>query len=673
MDTSVPNPSHGGPLRGGRARPGRLADHPAVRRVGKIVLDGLLAWWSLVLACAILHHAAPTVRGALWFVPLAMAVNAGFRFTRQHYRLVDLAEAWALVRGTLALTSLALGVCAVDEELQLGLEGVEVFLPASLITGVLWFGCRMLAMRLHRRRFRPAVDGVGAGPRGERTLIVGAGGAGAHLCRELQEHPRLRCDVVGFVDDAPEKQGLWIEGVPVLGPTAQLPSIIAARRASLVILGMAGAPGARIRELSQNLQARGVKVKTVPGILELVGDRPWKPEVRDIAIEDLLRREAVDLDTGAIRQALEGGVALITGAGGSIGAELSRRVASFRPRCLVLLGRGENSLWEVERDIRRLYPGQNLAVALCDIRNRVRLHQVFDAWRPQVVFHAAAHKHVPFLELHPEEAIENNIFGTRNVLKAALACACRIVVNVSTDKAVNPVNVLGVSKRIGEHLVIQAAAGAPPGSRYVSVRFGNVLGSRGSVIPLFREQIRRGGPITVTHPDMVRYFMTIPEAGQLVLQAGILGATGRVFVLDMGQPVHIVDLARDMARLSGLTPGVDIDIQFTGARPGEKLFEELFSEVDARKSDVHPKILEAAQDPKDTALLDQGLAALRQVASLPEVARQREILTWFMKLVPVYRPSPAGLGRYLQEGFAAPRPVRSRAHANPLGPLEVPG
>lgn len=674
MDTTETNPTHDGSIRGDGARPGRLADRPGVRRAGKLLLDGLLAWLALVLACAILHHAAPTVRGAFWFVPLALAVNAGFRFTRQHYRLVGLAEAWALVRGTLALTTLALGVCAADEELQLGLEGVEVFLPASLITGVLWFGCRMLAMRLHRRRFQPATGGTGvAGRRGERTLIVGAGRAGAHLCQELREHPRLRCDVVGFVDDAPEKQGLWIEGIPVLGPTAQLPGIIAARRATLVILGMASAPGARIRELSRNLQASGVKVKTVPGILELVGDRPWRPEVRDIAIEDLLRREAVDLDTGAIRQALEGVVALITGAGGSIGAELSRRVASFRPRCLVLLGRGENSLWEVERDIRRLYPGQNLAVALCDIRNRVRLHQVFDAWRPQVVFHAAAHKHVPYLELHPEEAIENNILGTRNVLKAALACACRIVVNVSTDKAVNPVNVLGVSKRIGEHLVIQAAAQAPPGARYVSVRFGNVLGSRGSVIPLFREQIRRGGPITVTHPDMVRYFMTIPEAGQLVLQAGILGATGRVFVLDMGEPVHIVDLARDMARLSGLTPGMDIDIQFTGARPGEKLFEELFSELDARKSDVHPKIFEAVQDPKDPVLLDQGLAALRQVASLPEDTRQREILTWFMKLVPVYRPSPTGLGRYLQDGFPAPRPPRSRAHANPLGPLEVPG
>jgi FlaA1/EpsC-like NDP-sugar epimerase len=521
---------------------------------------------------------------------------------------------------------------------------------------------RILAARHHHRRYRPAAGG------GERTIIVGAGRAGMLLCQELREHPRLDCRVVGFVDDAPDKQGVRIEGVPVLGPTRRLEAFAREQRATQVILGMAGVRGSRIRELSGRLRAQGIRVKTVPGILDLVGDRPWKPEVRDIAIEDLLRREAVSLDTDTIRHALEGTVALITGAGGSIGSELCRRVAGFRPSCLVLLCRGENSLWEVERDLRRLFPGQAIAVALCDIRNRARLQQVFDRWRPQVVFHAAAHKHVPYLEQHPEEAVENNVLGTLNVLNASLANATRIVVNVSTDKAVNPVNVLGVSKRIGEYLVTRAAGLAPPGSRYLSVRFGNVLGSRGSVIPLFREQIRLGGPITVTHPDMVRYFMTIPEAGQLVLQAGVLGRTGRVFALDMGEPVHIVDLARDMARLSGFSPGVDIDIQFTGARPGEKFFEELFSEVEERRTTVHPKIFEAAQDPKDPALLDQGLAALRQAARLPEGERQREMLAWFMKLVPAYRPSATGLGRYRQE----PGPIPAVALARPQAPRERP-
>jgi len=587
---------------------------------------------------------------------------------------VGFAEACELLRGSLAITAAAMVFCALRGNVRVGMEGAEVFLPASLFTGGLWFGVRVLTMRLHCRRFRMPV--TGNGPEPERTLIVGAGRAGMRLCQELREHPKLRYQVVGFVDDALDKQGVRIQGVPVLGPTRLMQTFIQEQKASLVILGMAGAPGARIRELSLKLQSQGVRVKTVPGILDLVGNHPWKPEVRDVAIEDLLRRDAINLDTTSIRQALEGSVALITGAGGSIGSELCRRVASFHPGCLVLLGRGENSLWEIERDIRRLYPAQTIALALCDIRNRVRLHQVFDAWRPQVVFHAAAHKHVPYLEMNPEEAIENNIFGTLNVLKAALATATKTVVNVSTDKAVNPVNVLGVSKRIGEHLVIQAAGEAQAmceGSRFVSVRFGNVLGSRGSVIPLFRDQIRRGGPITVTHPDMVRYFMTIPEAGQLVLQAGILGGTGRVFALDMGEPVHIVDLARDMARLSGLSPGVDIDIQFTGARPGEKFFEELFTEVEDGKAYVHPKIFEAVQDPKDPLLLDQGMAALRQVASLPEGIRQREILKWFMKLVPVYRPSPTGLGRYLHEGIPASKAILQPRRAPQEGPLEVPG
>jgi len=665
-------PTYDAWIQGAGSRRWRFDQRPAVRRGGKILLDGGLAALAWGLTCVMLRHAAPGSRGTALFTLLALAADLALGFTSQHYRLTGYNEARALLGGSVALAAASMTFCALHGDRRFGMEGADVFLSASLACGALWFGARILAAWLHRRRFPDSRRPAAGGPRAERTLIVGAGRAGMRLCQELQEHPRLSCEVVGFIDDALEKQGLRIEGVPVLGPTGLLQAFIRERRASLVILGMAGAPGARIRELSQQLQAQGVRVKTVPGILDLVGDHPWKPEVRDIAIEDLLRREVVNLDTGALRQALEGSVALITGAGGSIGSELCRRVASFRPGCLVLLGRGENSLWEVERDLRRLYPALTIAVALCDIRNRTRLHQVFDRWRPQVVFHAAAHKHVPYLEVHPEEAIENNIFGTLNVLKAALACATRTLVNVSTDKAVNPVNVLGVSKRIGEHLVIQAAADAAPGSRYISVRFGNVLGSRGSVIPLFREQIRRGGPITVTHPDMVRYFMTIPEAGQLVLQAGILGGSGRVFALDMGEPVHIVDLARDMARLSGLAPGVDIDIQFTGARPGEKFFEELFCDVEERKATVHPKIFEAIQDPKDPALLDQGLAALRLAASLPEGTRQREILAWFMKLVPVYRPSANGLGRFRPEFFPGPA-ARSRSRVPQEGPLEVPG
>jgi FlaA1/EpsC-like NDP-sugar epimerase len=390
-------------------------------------------------------------------------------------------------------------------------------------------------------------------------------------------------------------------------------------------------------------------VKTVPGVSDLIGDRPWKPELRDIAIEDLLRREPVTLDLSSIRQEVEGAVVLITGGGGSIGSELARQVAPFLPSRLVLLGRGENSLWEVERELRQAFPGLSLALELCDIRNATRLQRVFETWRPRIVFHAAAHKHVPILEQNPEEAIENNIFGSLNVLKAALASDTTIFVNISTDKAVNPTNVLGASKWIAESLVLQAAEQAGPGCRFVSVRFGNVLGSRGSVIPLFRDQIRKGGPLTVTHPDMTRYFMTIPEASQLVLQAGVLGQTGKVFVLNMGSPVRIMDLAMDMARLSGLVPGLDIDIQFTGVRPGEKLFEELFTISERGESAMHANVIEAAQHARDPRLLDLNLLRLQESLRLPEGERQREMVRCLKRLVPGYQPSATGLGRYLAE------------------------
>jgi FlaA1/EpsC-like NDP-sugar epimerase len=403
-----------------------------------------------------------------------------------------------------------------------------------------------------------------------------------------------------------------------------------------------------------------VEVKTVPGVQDLVGDRPWKPEVRDIAIEDLLRREPIVINTAAIQARVEGRVVLITGGGGSIGSELARRMAELRPERLVLLGRGENSLWLAQRELASLFPRQRVDLALCDIRNPQRLDQVFRSLRPEVVLHAAAHKHVPFLECNPEEAIGNNIFGTRNVLDAALDSGTRTFVNISTDKAVNPVNVLGVSKRIAEIITANEAAHAGAELCLTSVRFGNVLGSRGSVVPIFREQIRRGGPVTVTHPDMVRFFMTIPEAAQLALQAGLLGDNGKVFALDMGDPVHIVELAWEMIRLSGYSPGVEMGIRFTGVRPGEKLFEELFIQGEERKSGIHPKVFEALQDPLDRALLNHSLRRLEHILTYPGRGRRREILDCFMQLVPSYRPSASGLGRFLAEApLNAPETVHS--------------
>jgi len=643
----------------GKAFNGRIRRDPLVRRSVKLGLDALAAGLSVFAVAALLRQRAPHPASLAAFLVLAMAVNVGFKFYGQHYRVLGIMEARSLLLGNLVLAGGAMAVCFLHQSGWPGGEEPEAVLGASLLTGLLWVGLRMLCVTWHQRQ-ENAEAGIQERPAVRRTLIIGAGRAGILLCQALREHARRSCVVVGFVDDALENQGVRIHGVPVLGPTALLPTYIREQRATQVILGMAGIPGAKLRELAGAARREGVDVKTVPGVQDLVGDRPWKPEVRDIAIEDLLRREPIVLDTKAIQAAVQGKVVLITGGGGSIGSELARRTAELRPERLVLLGRGENSLWLAQRELAGLFPGQRVDLALCDIRNPERLEQVFRALKPEVVLHAAAHKHVPFLECNPEEAIANNVLGTRNVLDAALDSGTRTFVNISTDKAVNPVNVLGVSKRIGELVTSNEAALGGAGLRLTSVRFGNVLGSRGSVIPIFREQIQRGGPVTVTHPEMVRFFMTIPEAAQLVLQAGLLGDNGKVFALDMGEPVAIVDLAREMIRLSGYTPGVDMAIRFTGTRPGEKLFEELFIQGQARKSRVHPKLFEARQDPLDRALLNQSLRRFENILTYPGRGRQREILDCFMQLVPSYRPSATGLGRLLSgrpaEPLYAPEP-----------------
>jgi FlaA1/EpsC-like NDP-sugar epimerase len=652
-----------------------MTQDPATRKVVKVVLDALVAVLAFCTISSLLQEGnVPFNWGMGAFVLMALAVSLAFRLQQQHYRAVSIHDARSIMLGTLVLAGVNMLILLVRDRWPADVQP-EVILGASLLTGLLWVGVRLAALSIHMRHYARRNRDHGAQGQQERTLIIGAGSAGALLCQELQEHPRLRYQVVGFIDDDLDKQGVRIQGVPVLGPTLLLPILIRENRATQVILGMPGVQGSRLRELTQVALAEGVALKTVPGISDLVGDRPWKPEVRNIAIEDLLRREPITLDKTAIREALDKEAVLITGAGGSIGGELARRVAELHPGHLILLGRGENSLWEVQRQLGSQF--QNLAVdiALCDIRNPTRLHQVFQKWRPKVVFHAAAHKHVPFLEEHPEEAIENNIFGTLNVLEAAKEAGTQIFVNVSTDKAVNPVNILGVSKAIGERLVARAALESPD-RKFLSVRFGNVLGSRGSVIPLFRDQINGGGPVTVTHPDMVRFFMTIPEAAQLVLQAGILGSTGKVYALDMGDPVHIVDLAKEMVRLSGFNLGEDVELRFTGVRPGEKLVEELFSQDRVRRTNVHPKIFEADDVQLDSDSLGRGLAELRALLAQERDDAQEAMLRCFMAILPNYRPAPNGLSRRVHprlERIEAPAPSDPQPSATSPEALAVQG
>jgi len=616
------------------------------RQLIKLVLDGqmgALGW--LVVFDLIQGEAIITIDIIDWVV-LVVIVSALFRLTRIHYRMIGIKDFFDIVMAGITLFLFSTVIVLVVGRHHGGRVYLFLFLT-SMFTGIFWATLRIIARSIYEGilPFLPSILSPTAV--GSRTLIVGAGRAGLLVSRELDRHPELACHVVGYVDDAFEKQGLRIQGIPVLGTTDLLDFIIKEQRITKVVIAIPSAPGKMIRQLSNVIRGAGIETKTVPGIYNLLGNQSWKPDLRDISIEDLLRRDPIHLDQTALQRVLGDAVVLITGAGGSIGSELARQLAVFKPARIVLLGRGENSLWIVERELREISPNLPLAVELCDIRDATRLRQIFLRWRPQVVFHAAAHKHVPYLELNPEEAIENNVFGTQSVLEAALAVQTQVFVNISTDKSVNPTNALGVSKCLAEGVVRCGAAQAQPGSQYVSVRFGNVLGSRGSVVPIFRDQISRGGPVTITDFRMTRYFMTIPEASQLVLQAGLLGETGKVYVLDMGEPVAILDLAKDMITLSGMVPERDIEIQSTGIRPGEKLFEELFNMAEISQTRVHSKVLESALVGDSPTEVRAGLAALRKALAIEdEAARRRELVAQFQALVPSYVPSTLGLGKY---------------------------
>jgi FlaA1/EpsC-like NDP-sugar epimerase len=461
-----------------------------------------------------------------------------------------------------------------------------------------------------------------------RVLIVGAGSAGAMVARESRRNPQLGLDIVGFLDDASVKHGKRIAGLPVLGSLDSLEQVVQTHRIEQVVIAMPTAPGSTIRVLAETCRRLDVVPKILPGVYEFLGDRITVRRLRDVEITDLLKREPVRHEHPNLDYVVDQ-VVLITGAGGSIGSELCRQVAMAKPRSLVLVGHGENSIFDIDAELRRVFPALALQSVIADIRDGTRIRELFDRVRPAVVFHAAAHKHVPLMEANPEEAVTNNIIGTARILDAAIRVGTGRFVLVSSDKAVSPGNIMGATKRVAEQMVHLAAR--THGRAFVVVRFGNVLGSRGSVVPVFKEQIERGGPLTITHPDVQRYFMTIPEAVQLVLQAGGLGRGGEVFVLNMGPLVRVVDLAQDLVRLSGLDPD-EVPVVFTGLRPGEKLIEELwedeasveatanhdlFSVTEAARTDAHPAIAATF-----AAVATADWPAPTLVARLVEVCRQ---------------------------------------------------
>ena len=446
-----------------------------------------------------------------------------------------------------------------------------------------------------------------------RTIVIGGGQAAALLLREIRKHPEIGIDPVAILDDDLSKVGQRLSNVPIKGSVDEIGKWTEALDVEEIIIAVANNnEGLHRRAISLTSKLeRPLRFRTIPALVDLISGEVKIDKIREINVGDLLGRKSVVLEEQSIQELISDQVILVTGAGGSIGSELVRQVAKFQPRKIVLLGRGENSLYTIDREIRGKYPELEFEAKLCDIRNSSRLNSVFEQTRPSIVLHAAAHKHVPLIEENPEESIFNNVLGTKNVLDVCQRYNVCTFVNISTDKAVNPSSVMGASKHIAEAIVFEVGKNMIDAS-YVSVRFGNVLGSRGSVIPLFQSQIEAGGPVTVTHPDMIRYFMTIPEAAQLVLQAATFKKNRVVYVLDMGEPVKIYNLARDLIRLSGLKEGKDIEISFSGVRPGEKLYEELSMISETRIRTHHRKIFEVKKSPIDN--LNQLVQKLSEMA-----------------------------------------------------------
>lgn len=427
----------------------------------------------------------------------------------------------------------------------------------------------------------------------KRVVIVGAGDAGEKILREIKTNREINYDVVGFLDDDPKKIGKTIHGVKILGPISSLPTVVVEKRVQEILVAIPSASPSLLRNIVSMASKLRVPVKTLPGIWELIDGKVTISKIRNVKIEDLLERDVINLDSERIGEYLRGKKVLVTGAGGSIGSEICRQVASYKPRKLILLGRGENSIFNIELELKSIYPKLDIKSYIADIRDRDRIFYIFSVEKPDSVFHTAAHKHVPLMEENPDEAVFNNVFGTINLMDASKEYGVSKFIFISTDKAVYPSNIMGATKRVGEILIKYYNSHSK--TEYIAVRFGNVLGSRGSVLEVFRKQLEKGGPITVTHEDMERYFMTIPEAVGLVLQAGAIGRSGDLFVLDMGKPIKIIDLARNFIELSGYSLD-DIEIKITGLRPGEKLKEDLWEKEEVVERTEHPKILRILAD-----------------------------------------------------------------------------
>jgi len=622
-----------------------------------LALDALLFPLATILAFAVrfegLTWPSENVTGAIWFVllaePVKLAIFLSTGLYRRVWRHASVHEAERIVEALALSGVVCFGIGALVIP-GLGLAPSRV--PISVLILDALFTATIITLPRAAVRFHAARQPRGQQADARRVLIAGAGSAGAMIVRELLGNPHLGLNPVGFLDDDRSKLGNRLHNLPVLGSLSDLARVADARQVQELIIAMPKAAGAVIRELVEGAALAGIKTRTVPGMFDIISGRVAVSALRQVEIQDLLRREPVTTQLDAVQSVIANETVLVTGAGGSIGSELCRQLVHLGPRRVVLAGHGENEIFDILNELQAAWPGVEFIPVIVDVRDRDRITRVFQEWDPIAVFHAAAHKHVPMMERNVAEAITNNILGTRNVVDACAEARVERLVLISTDKAVHPTSVMGATKRVAEMIVQMAGLGQK--KNFVSVRFGNVLGSRGSVVPTFLRQIAAGGPVTVTHPEMRRYFMTIPESVQLVLQAGALGKGGEVFVLDMGDPIKVADLAADLIRLSGKEVGTDIEIHFTGSRPGEKLYEELFFSAEHAGPTEHEKVLRATN-----AKLPEGVAP--KIADLIAAAQagrpDADLRAMLRELVPDFDPSLAAS----RPTSAPPAPKQIRA------------
>ncbi|MGM8215077.1 polysaccharide biosynthesis protein [Bacillaceae bacterium W0354] len=576
------------------------------RIIALLILDSLIIMTAIYISSYILYDTLIIHDPNIMFVSMLTLLISHHIFAfifglyKKSWEYASIGE----LIGIFMVVTLALAATGIIQFLVYGTVTKRALLVTWMLHLLLIGGSR-LSWRLFRDQWLHQARGK------KRTLIIGAGAAGTMICRQLLTSQETELKPIAFIDDDKKKDKLQFYGVPVLGGSKDIEAIVTQKKIEHIIIAIPSLTKEKINHIFEQCAKTNVKTQIMPKIEDIMTGKVSVNQFRDVEVEDLLGREPVELDIETISEKLTNKVVLVTGAGGSIGSEICRQVAKFAPEQIILLGHGENSIYQIDMELRNEYNNQfEITPIIADIQDRNRMFNVIEHFQPDVIYHAAAHKHVPLMEYNPKEAVKNNIFGTKNVADAAEECGVNTFVLISSDKAVNPTNVMGATKRVAEMIVQMKSRSTK--TKFVAVRFGNVLGSRGSVIPLFKKQILSGGPVTVTHPDMTRYFMTIPEASRLVIQSGALARGGEVFVLDMGEPVKIVDLAKNLIRLSGYKEE-DIGIKYTGIRPGEKMYEELLNDNEITNKQVFPKIYIGKASFDQTYNINQEINRLLEI------------------------------------------------------------